>query len=154
MLQHYSDVIVSAMASQIAGVSIVYSLVCSGANQRKHQSSASLAFVGNSPVTGEFPLKGHLRGKCFHFITLSCECCHIANLPSLPKPEVVITIPGCYQRRHIWRFDNLQIRLLINTPAGLKWGLLKHRALFSPWGATFASQRWSCESPKEKVKKS
>ena len=35
----------SAMASQIFGVSIVYSTVCSGADQRKHQSSVSLAFV-------------------------------------------------------------------------------------------------------------
>ena len=35
----------SAMASQITGVSIVCSTVCSGANQRKHQSSASLVFV-------------------------------------------------------------------------------------------------------------
>ena len=34
-----------AMASQITGVSIVYSSVGSGANQRKHESSASLAFV-------------------------------------------------------------------------------------------------------------
>ena len=42
---NYSDVIMSAMASQITGVSIVYSTVCSGAVQRKHQSSASLAFV-------------------------------------------------------------------------------------------------------------
>ena len=42
---HYSDVIVSAMASQITGVSIVYLTVGSGADQRKHQSSASLAFV-------------------------------------------------------------------------------------------------------------
>ena len=35
----------SAMASQITGVSIVYSTVCSGADQRKHQNSASLAFM-------------------------------------------------------------------------------------------------------------
>ena len=39
----------SAMASQITGVSIVYSTVCSGADQRKHQSSASLAFVEGIP---------------------------------------------------------------------------------------------------------
>ena len=44
-LYHYSDVSLSAMASGITAVSIVYSIVCSGANQRKHQSSASLAFV-------------------------------------------------------------------------------------------------------------
>ena len=42
---HYSDVIMSSMASQITDVSIVYSTVCSGADQRKKQSSASLAFV-------------------------------------------------------------------------------------------------------------
>ena len=42
---HYSDVIMSAVASQITGVSIVCSTVCPGAHQRKHQSSASLAFV-------------------------------------------------------------------------------------------------------------
>ena len=42
---HYSDVIMSVMASQITGVLIVYSIVCSGAGQRKHQSSTSLVFV-------------------------------------------------------------------------------------------------------------
>ena len=41
---HYNDVIMSAMASQITGVLIVYSTVCLGVDQRKHQSSASLAF--------------------------------------------------------------------------------------------------------------
>ena len=39
------DVIMSAIASQITSVSIVYSTVCSDADQRKHQSFASLAFV-------------------------------------------------------------------------------------------------------------
>ena len=42
---NYSDYIMSAMASQITGVSIVFPTVCSGKDQRKHQSSASLAFV-------------------------------------------------------------------------------------------------------------
>ena len=42
---HYTDVIMSTVASQITGVSIAYSNVGSGADQRKHQSSASLAFV-------------------------------------------------------------------------------------------------------------
>ena len=41
---HYSDVIMSAMASQITSLTIVYSAVYSGPDQRKHQSSASLAF--------------------------------------------------------------------------------------------------------------
>ena len=35
-LHHYSDVTMSKMASEITGVSIVGSIVCSGADQRKH----------------------------------------------------------------------------------------------------------------------
>ena len=42
---HYNDVIISMMASQIISLTVVYSIVYSGADQRKHQSSASLAFV-------------------------------------------------------------------------------------------------------------
>ena len=42
---HYGDVIMGAISSQIASHTIVYSTVYSDADQRKHQSSASLAFV-------------------------------------------------------------------------------------------------------------
>ena len=42
---HYSIVKISPMASQITRGSIAFSTVCSGADQRKHQSSASMAFV-------------------------------------------------------------------------------------------------------------
>ena len=40
-----NDVIMGAIASQITSLTIVYSIVYSDADQRKHQSSASLAFV-------------------------------------------------------------------------------------------------------------
>ena len=55
-IEHYVAVIMSAMASQIASISIVYSL--SGVDQRKHQSSVSLAFV-----------RRNHRWKCFHLMT-------------------------------------------------------------------------------------
>ena len=42
---HYGDVIIGAIASQITSLTIVYSTVYSDADQRKHQSSTSLAFV-------------------------------------------------------------------------------------------------------------
>ena len=42
---HYSDILVGEMAFQITSLTIVYSTVYSGADQRKHQNSASLAFV-------------------------------------------------------------------------------------------------------------
>ena len=48
----------SAMVSQITSPTIVHSTIYSRADQRKHQSSASLALCeGNSPVTGEFPTR-------------------------------------------------------------------------------------------------
>ena len=43
--EHYSDVTMSVMALQIVGIWTVCSVACPGAHQRKHQSSASLAFV-------------------------------------------------------------------------------------------------------------
>ena len=43
--EHYNDVIMSAMASEITSLTIVCPNVYWGADQRKHQSSASLAFV-------------------------------------------------------------------------------------------------------------
>ena len=48
---HYNDVIMNAMASQITGVAVVYSTVVSDKDQRKYQSSISLAFVWLIPRT-------------------------------------------------------------------------------------------------------
>ena len=69
---YYNDVIMSAMVSQITSASIVYSTVCSGADQRKHQNSASLAFVRGIhqwPVNSSH--KGSVTRKCFHLMTSS-----------------------------------------------------------------------------------
>ena len=65
---HYSDVIMGTMASQITSLTIVYSIVYSGTAQRKHQSSASLAFVRGihrSPVNS--PHKWPVTRKKFPF---------------------------------------------------------------------------------------
>ena len=45
LISHYDDVIMGTVASQIISLTIVYSTVYSNTDQRKHQSSASLAFV-------------------------------------------------------------------------------------------------------------
>ena len=68
-------------ASQFTSLTSVYSTVYSDADQRKHQSSASLAFVWGNHRDRWIPrTKGQLRGKCFHLMTLSCminflSCC-------------------------------------------------------------------------------
>ena len=64
----YSDVIMGALASQITSLTIVYSIVYSNTDQRKHQSSASLAFVRGihrGPVNS--PHKWPVARKMFPF---------------------------------------------------------------------------------------
>ena len=66
--KHYDDVIMSAVASQITSLTIVCSMVYSGADQRKHESSASLAFVRGihrGPVNS--PYKWPVTRKMFSF---------------------------------------------------------------------------------------
>ena len=65
---HYNDVIMDVMASQITSLTIVYSTVNSVTDQRKHQSSTSLAFVRGIhrwPVNS--PHKGPVTRKMFPF---------------------------------------------------------------------------------------
>ena len=64
----YSDVIMSTMASQITSLTILYSTVYLGVNQRNRQSSASLAFlrgIHRWPVTS--PHKGPVTREMFPF---------------------------------------------------------------------------------------
>ena len=65
---HYSDVIMSAMASQITSLTIVCWNSCSGADQIKYQCSASLAFVrGIHRWLVNTPHKGPVTRKQFPF---------------------------------------------------------------------------------------
>ena len=65
---HYNDVIMSAMASQITSLTIVYSTVYS---RRRSKKTSKLRVTGpcggNSPVTGGFPHKGPITRKMFPF---------------------------------------------------------------------------------------
>ena len=65
---HYNDITMGKIASQITSLTIVYSSVYSGADERKHQSFASLAFVWGIhrwPVI--YPHKGQVTRKTFPF---------------------------------------------------------------------------------------
>ena len=86
---HYTDIIMTEGASQITSLTIVYSAVYSDGDQRKHQSSASLAFVRGihrRPVNS--PCKGPVTRKMFPFddvimysLAQSHQCCifHIST---------------------------------------------------------------------------
>ena len=68
LIPHYDDVIMGAMASQITSLTTVYSTVYSDADKKKHQSSASLAFVRGihrGPVNS--PHKWPVTRKMFPF---------------------------------------------------------------------------------------
>ena len=72
-LLHYDDIAMGAMASQITSLKIVYSTVYSGADQRKHQSSASQAFVqGFQRGLVNSPHKWPVTWKMFPLIMSSC----------------------------------------------------------------------------------
>ena len=67
-LRHYNDIIMGAIGSQITSLTIIYSIVYSDADQRKRQSSASLAFVRGihrGPVNS--PHKWPVTRKMFPF---------------------------------------------------------------------------------------
>ena len=68
LVKHYIDVIKGAIASQITNLTIVYSTVYSDVDRKKHQSSASLAFVWGihrRPVNS--PHKWPVTRKMFPF---------------------------------------------------------------------------------------
>ena len=76
----YDDVIMGAIASEITSLTIVYSTVYSGADQRKHQSSASLAFVRGihrGPVNS--PHKWPVTRKMFPFDDVIMTCMNLVN---------------------------------------------------------------------------
>ena len=115
IMQHYSDVIMSVMASQVTGVPIVCPTVCSGGDQRKHQSSASLAClrgIHRWPV--DSPHKGPITRKMFPFddfimipdhINVSSQCYGKNCMSVLPRLLVF-----CAKNTFIrWLHDDLEI---------------------------------------------
>ena len=74
---HYSDVIMSVMTSQITDAPIVYSTVCTGADQRKHQSSAR-----------HWPLCWNIRETCCFVLEWSLKVLKIWFTGSCRNPEI------------------------------------------------------------------
>ena len=70
----------TTMASQLTSLTVVYSIVYSGADQRKHQSSASLAFVWG---IHRWPLnsshKGPVTRKMFPFDDVIMSCWNLTK---------------------------------------------------------------------------
>ena len=106
---HYNDIIMSMMTSQITSLMIVYSSFYSSAGQRKHQTSASLAFVRGIhrwPVNS--PHKGSVMRKMFPFdeviMTKSPHHCDFTDIFSDISPNLV---------HHEWKWYLINCRNLI-----------------------------------------
>ena len=120
-----------AIASQITGsLTIVYSIVNSGADQRKHQSSASLAFVWGihrRPVN--FPHKWPVTRKKF------------------PFDDVIMSTPWrCAKRNMIyialkWRHD---MEMLSVLPTLCEWNppVIKSNERATSWLHGYFSRKW------------
>ena len=107
ILSHYTDVTMSAMASQITRVSIVCPIIYSGTGQRNHQSSASLPFVRGihrSPV--DPPHKGTGTRKMFSFDNVIMENYTYIIFQSSTATHFKYSGTGrtCYVTRIWWRW--------------------------------------------------
>ena len=118
---HYNDVIMGTIASQITSLTIVYSTVYPVADQRKHWSSSSLAFVWGihrEPVNS--PHKWPVKQKMFPFdnVIMTCVPLHCSllwtckdnplNTPHPPPPTPwissnveSISMSLCHHASHI-----------------------------------------------------
>ena len=101
----------TTIASQITSLTSVYSTVYSDADQRKHQSSASLAFVWGIHRDRWIPrTKGQLRGKCFHLMTSSWSIrlfTHILRLYSDNRNKTQF-FRDIYNTDSIWGYNHLK----------------------------------------------
>ena len=104
-LEHYNDIIMRVIASQVTSLPIAYSTVYLGADKRKHQSSVSLAFVQrihrrpvNSPHTGPvmqkmFPFDDVIMAKLQYLECISNEV--ILVLYKAIHKKMLIDISTC-----------------------------------------------------------
>ena len=122
----------STMASQITSLTLVYSSVHSGADQRKHQSSASLAFVPGIyrwPVNS--PHKRPVTWKMFPFddvimkrkdinICFNCENAH--RIVMLPRNNAAF---NTLRPRHIDRHfpDDVSKCIFLNEKVWISIGI-------------------------------
>ena len=109
----------SAMASQITSLTIVYSTVYSGTEQRKHQSYASLAFVRGirrwhkRPVTRKmFPLDDVIMVMlpfCVNYYVTAC----VDNVAYIASVTLIVFRPlraNC-ERKFVPKFLNIDLHL-------------------------------------------
>ena len=127
-LYHYCDAIMGIVASQITSLTIVYTTVYSDADQSKHQSCASLAFVWGihrGPVNS--PHKGPVTRKMFPFDdVIMCGC----NKPPLNLDLGWIITSHIFMRLQFIQCCWLQYSLLIKVAPVAMCYVSCHKEIF------------------------
>ena len=110
--RHYIDAIMTTMASQITSLTVVYSIVYSGADQRKHQSSASLAFVREIIGTGEFSAQRASNAANVSIWWRLHGNGH-ANMRIAIYVPIATFVQTWFWINHFWHYDNDKIYSLL-----------------------------------------
>ena len=116
--KYYNDVILGAIASQITSLAIVFSTDYLDTDQRKHQSSASLAFVRGihrRPVKS--PHKWPVTRKMFPINDVIMQWIHVIYIPiSIPLGHFPGTLGQSCNRLNAsevilesWRCNNINL---------------------------------------------
>ena len=110
---HYGDIIMSAMVSVITGVSNFCSAFCSGAAQRKHYNSASMAFVRGIHRWRWIPFtKGPVTQKMFLF----------ADVIIISTNDGIMLIGSLSKNRDIWiNIQQFSYKKLNKQTSSAKW---------------------------------
>ena len=110
-VSHYNDVPMSAMAFQITSFPNFCTVIYSGLDHRKHQSTAPLAFVRGFTGDRWIPrTKGQAYGKGFHLMTSSCNI----ELITVDGQSFRIQI---YFDVRIYKFSPTRIKIVLKTIA-------------------------------------
>ena len=139
-LSHYDDVIMSSMASQITSLMIIYLTVYSGTDQRKHQSSASLAFVrgiNREPVNS--PHKWPVTRRMFPFDDVIIWLNSMLHFWLLCSVQYRITLDRDISRVYIigqcWPYPSWLLHCLCASPSTDE-AALKHIGKWIAWPRT------------------
>ena len=126
---HYDDVIMGAIASQITSLTIVYASVYSGADQSKHQSSASLAFVWGihrGPVNS--PHKWPVTRKMFPFDDVIMFTGYATWPKIMTWPSTKIPATSCHKSAYMCQWTGLafaEISTFSVSSLYLNWSLVR-----------------------------
>ena len=134
ILDSYNDVIISLMASDITSLTIFYSTVYSVTDQRKHQRSASLAFVrGNHRLPVNSPHKGPMTRKMFPFddviMFLPHGYCGIHATLSVPIPGTI----------SIWRRGLVSTEIRQSHITLEFWAKIEYIYVWTIWSTSITS---------------